>query len=100
MSRINYELELYKLIITPEETDLRFVSGFGWIDNSRFLIEIDWCWFEEFMDRLTEIFGYDIFEEGKFKATIQADTVCVDLVDAISRYIDIKRVFPKDKYKY
>lgn len=102
MANKNYGLELYKLIMTPDEEDLDFsyVSEFGWVGDTEFLVWVDWNWFKEFMDKITEIFGYGIFDDGNFNANIQPDSVCIDLKDVLEGYVDIEEVFPKDKYKH
>ena len=98
----NYGLELYKLVITPDEEDLdvSYVSEFGWVSDTEFLVWIDFIWFKEFMDRITEIFGYSIFDEANFNANIQSDSVCIDLQDVLYGYVNVEEVFPKDKYKH
>lgn len=98
----NYGLELHKLIITPDEEDLdiSYVSEFGWVNNTEFLVWVDYIWFKDFMDKMIEIFGYGIFDDANFNANMQSDSVCIDLRDVLSGYIDIEEVFPKDKYKH
>ena len=98
----NYELEIYKLIITPDEEDLdvSYVSESGWVSDTEFLVWVDYIWFKEFMDGIIEIFGYGIFDESNFNANIQSDSVCIDLRNVLAGYVDIEEVFPKDKYKH
>lgn len=103
MSKKNYELELYKLIMLPDEedSDVTYVSEFGWVNDTEFLVWIDWLFFKEFMDRITEIFGYGIFDDENFNANIQPDSVCIDLKDVLAGYgVEIEEVFPKDKYRH
>lgn len=98
----NYGLEIYKLIVTPDEEDLdiSYVSEFGWVSDTEFFIWVDYIWFKEFMDDIIRIFGYGIFDEGNFNANIQSDSVCIDLRSVLAGYVDIEEVFPKDKYKH
>lgn len=98
----NYELELYKLVVIPEEIlgGISYISEFGWVSDEEFFIWVDFAWFEEFMERITEIFGYGIFDDGNFNANIQSDSVCIDLQKVLRGYVDIERVFPKDKYMH
>ena len=58
--RKNYELELYKLLINPEEDDIdiSYVDEFGWVSNTEFYVWISLNWFNEFVKRLSDIFGY------------------------------------------
>lgn len=102
MSGKNYELELYKLIVTPDKEDLDFsyISEFGWVSDKEFFVWVSFTWLKEFMEELTRIFGYGMFDDGNFNANIQSDTVCIDLNDVLGGYIDIEEVFPKDKYKH
>lgn len=49
--RKNYELELYKLLINPEEDDIdiSYVDEFGWVSNTEFYVWISLNWFKEFV---------------------------------------------------
>lgn len=102
MSDKNYELEFYKLIMTPDEQDLDFsyVIEFGWVGNKQFLVWVSFNWFKEFIEELTKIFGYGIFDDGNFNANIQSDTVCIDLNDVLKGYVDVEELFPKEKYQH
>lgn len=88
MSDRNYELELYKLINTP------YVNEFRW-ENSRFLIWVNYNWFKEFIEELTSIFSYTIFDDGNFNVNLQHDTVCINLSCVLNNYVDIEEIFPK-----
>lgn len=57
--RKNYELELYKLLINPEEDDIdiSYVDEFGWVSNTEFYVWISLNWFNEFVKRLSDIFA-------------------------------------------
>mgnify|MGYP003524336741 FL=1 len=57
--RKNYELELYKLLINPEEDDIdiSYVDEFGWVSNTEIYVWINLNWFNEFVKRLNDIFG-------------------------------------------
>lgn len=98
----NYELELYKLIMKPDEEDSSFsyVSEFGWVSKDEFLVWVDYWGIKEFIDGLKEIFGYGLFDDGSFDANMQSDGICIDLVEALGCYMNIEDVFPKDKYKH
>lgn len=99
---MNQELELYKLIITPDETDIEvsYVQEFGWINEEEFIVWVSYLWLEEFIDRLKEIFGNGLFDEGGFNANMQEDCVCIDLCEALGYSVDIEEVFPKEKYQH
>lgn len=98
----NYELELYKLIIRPDESDsdICYVQELGWINDKKFCVWIDYLVLDEFMCRLKDIFGYGIFDDGGFDAKMQESYACIDLCAAIGDCVDIEAVFPKDKYKH
>lgn len=102
MSDKNYELELYKLIVTPDEKNLNFsyVSEFGWESDNEFLVWVDFGNFKEFTEKLTSIFGYGIFDDGNFNANIQSDSVCIVLNDVLDGYVDVEEAFPKEKYRH
>lgn len=94
---MNKELELYKLITEP---DIQYVDEFDWIDDE-FVIWVSKWWWNEFITRLTQIFGYSIFDEGGFNAKIQTDCICFVLSDITDEYgIDLEEIFPKYKYKH
>lgn len=99
---MNYELELYKLIIRPDESDPDFgyVQELGWANSKEFLVWVNYCSIEEFMKRLKDIFGYGIFYDGGFNANMRPDCVCIDLCEVLESYINIEDIFPKDKYKH
>lgn len=98
----NYELELYKLIIRPDESDpdICYVQELGWINDKKFCVWIDYLTLDEFICRLKDIFGYEIFDDGGFDANMQGDGVCIDLCAAIGDDVDMKAVFPKYKYEH
>lgn len=101
MSR-NYELELYKLIIRPDEIDpdICYAQELGWINDNEFCVWIDYLVLDEFICSLKNIFGYEIFDDGGFNGNMQSDCICIDLCEAIGECVDIEAVFPKDKYKH
>ena len=90
----NYELELYKLIIS-------WVDEFGWICGEEFCVWVNLLFFKDFMERFKEIFGSEVFDEGGIHAKIQEDCVCFALEDIMEWYgVELENVFPKDKYKH
>jgi hypothetical protein len=98
---MNYELELYKLCYTDDnEYGICIVDELGWISDNKFCVWVSYLYLKEFMNKLKELFGYGIFDDGGFDANIQADCVCIDLCEAIGNFIDIEEVFPKDKYEH
>lgn len=101
MSR-NQELELYKLIITPDETDtdVSYVQEVGWVNEKEFCVWVSYIWLREFIERLKEIFGDGLFDDGGFDANMQDDCVCIDLCEAVGYAVDIEEIFPKEKYRH
>ncbi len=96
-----YKLELYKLCCTKDnDYEMDLVDELGWINDKEFCVWVPYYNINEFMDGLKKIFGYGIFDDGRFYANMQSDCVCIDLCDALGGYIDIETVFPKDKYKH
>jgi len=80
--------------------DFSYVSEFGWVNNEEFLVWVDFNWIKNFIEKLTKIFGYGIFDDGNFNANIQSDTVCIVLNEVLEGCIDVEEVFPKDKYQH
>ena len=98
---MNKALELYKLCCTDEnEYSDCLVCELGWINDEQFCVWVPYLYLKEFMEILTRIFGYEIFDEGSFGANMQTDGVCIDLCEAVGCCIDIETVFPKDKYRH
>ena len=101
MAKKNCELELYKLIMEGANCGFPYVSEFGWIDEYRFVVWIDYLWIKEFMDKIVEIFEDGIFEDCRhFHATMQSHAICIDLMDLLDGFVDIEEVFPKEDYKH
>ena len=99
----NYELELYKLIMNPDEDNpnVSYADEFGWVSDTEFFIWINLIWFGEFVKRLNDIFGYSLFDEGGIEARIGSDYVCIDLENFVGMYgINLEEVFPKSKYRH
>lgn len=100
---MNYELEIYKLITIPDEDDpdISYVDEFGWISNIEFCVWINITWLANFMERIQEIFGTDVFDEGGIDAKVGCDYVFFNLEDITSMYdVNLEEVFPKSKYKH
>lgn len=95
------ELQLFKLITNPDEQDedFSYIDEFGWV-NDEFYIWINYWHLGKFINKLREIFGYGIFDDGGFDGNIQEYGVCINLVDALDGYVDLEEVFPKDKYQH
>ena len=96
------ELELYKLIMTPDENDLdfSFVEEIGWVNEKIFCVWISYCWIKEFIDGLKNIFGNNLFDDGGFNANLQDTCICIDLCEAVGYSVDLEKIFPKEKYKH
>lgn len=99
---MSQELELYKLLTNPDEEDedVSYVSEFGWINDKKFIVWVDYLWIKEFIEKLEQIFGCGIFDEGGFDGNIQSYGIAFDLCEAVGCCMDIEEVFPKDKYKH
>ena len=99
----NYELELYRLIMNPDEdnTGISYVDEFGWVSDTEFFVWINSICFPDFLSRINDIFGYTLFDDGGIEARIGTDYVCINLEDFAWKYdIDLERIFPKDKYRH
>ena len=99
----NYELELYKLIIIPDEEDrdILYVNEFGWINNNEFCIWVNISIIDDFIEKLKDIFGYSFFDDGGIEASIGCDDICINLTEACGIYdVNLEQIFPKDKYTH
>lgn len=98
---MNESLELYKLCCTNDnEYDTNMVDELGWISDDEFCVWIPYLFLKEFIEKLTDIFGNTIFDDGGFDANMQASGVCIDLNAAIGYIIDLETIFPKEKYTH
>jgi len=91
----NYELEIYKII-----NDSGLISELGWVDDDCFGIWLYYRDLEEFIAKMTELFGYGLFDDGRFKAVMRADGVYIDLCEMLEGNVDVEEIFDKDKYKH
>jgi len=96
----NYELELYRLCANNEGSDSCYVAEMGWISDDEFCIWVPYMWVDDFMQEFKGIFGYEAFDDGGFDANMQSDGICIDLCKAVGGYMDIEKVFSKEKYQH
>lgn len=88
------EVRLYKLITESDEDDISIVEEYRW-EGDEFLVWIHYAFVHEFMNRLQDIFGNTMFDDGSFTATCLQDYMCIDLCDVLSGHVDIDDIFEK-----
>ncbi|MDP4147049.1 MAG: hypothetical protein Q8936_21675 [Bacillota bacterium] len=95
-------IELYKLLVTEDNKLCTPLAGeLGWVSNDEFLVWISYFYVNEFVQSMVEIFGNNLFDDGGFNANFQSDSICFDLEEILGGYdIDLKIIFPQDKYKH
>ena len=95
------KLGLYKICCTSDDEEYPecLVEESRWIGDKKFCVWVSWFFIEDFIKELLRIFGYAIFDDGGFNVNIQADSVCIDLCEAVGHCIDLEEVFPKEKCK-
>lgn len=95
------EFKLYKLLATEDnEYEIVLVDELGWVNNE-FLVWVSYLWIKEFIESLKEIFGDSLTDDGGFDGNFQSDGVCLNLEEILDGYnIDLKTIFPIEKYKY
>lgn len=79
--------ESLKQIVEEYATDKR------WIENL-FCIWIDWIDTYEFLKRMKEVFGPDLFDEAVANANIQEDSIFIELTKWVDGYLDLEGIFP------
>ena len=93
-------LKLYKLLATEDnEYETALAEEIRWVSDEELLVWIPYLWIKEFIDEFTEMFGYEIFDDGSFDGIFQNGSICINLKESIGEYIDLESIFPKDKYK-
>ena len=100
---MNYELEIYKLIMNPDEDDLdiSYVDEFGWTSDTEFSVWISIMWLSDFIAKIKDIFRINAFDDGGLDATLGYDYVRINLVDIAEMYdVNLENVFPKNKYRH
>ncbi len=100
---MNKELELYKLIMTPDTDDLEisYVDEFGWTSDGCFCVWVNDNWWNEFVSGLVVAIDPSLLEDGGIDAKIQEDSIFINLSEVLDGYdIDLECAFPKDKFKH
>ncbi|RXI57665.1 hypothetical protein DP125_13300 [Clostridium tetani] len=96
------EIELYKLLATEDnEYGTVLADELGWVSDDEFLVWISYLWIKEFIESLKKMFGEGLFDDEAFDGNFQSDGVCLDLEKILGGYnIDLKKIFPMDRYKH
>ena len=95
----DYKLEIYKLI--KGDNDVSRASEYGWVNDSEFLVWIDYSDVGDFMAEATKVFGYSLFDDGGFDVRAQADGICFDLNKMLEGYgLELEDIFPKDENEH
>jgi len=94
------ELRLYKLIVEEDEDKWSGVSEYGWVNDDEFIVWVYHFSVEHFIEELNNIFGYGLFEDGGFRVNVQRDYMCFDLCEILESYIDLEKLFPKEKFRH
>ncbi len=99
---MNRELELFKLFTKPSEdnADIQYVYEFGWVSNTEFFVWVSYVWLSDFIERMEEIFGSNVFSDG-LEARMLSNCICFDLCEVAEQYgMDLEEVFPPSSYKH
>ena len=96
------ELELYKLLVIPNEKDKDFsyIMEMGWVNSDEFCVWVAFDKLKSFVEELKTIFGAGLFDEGGFTGNIQEDCICFDLCAAVGDLVNISKIFSKEEYKH
>ena len=96
------DIELYKLLVTEDNKySTALADELGWVLDNEFLVWISYLWVKEFMESLKEMFGEGLFDDGSFDGRFLSDCICIDLEEVLGSYdVNLKDIFPPDKYKH
>lgn len=94
-------IKLYKLLATEDnEYEQALADEIRWVSDDELFVWVPYMWIEEFMESMKSMFGIGMFDDGGFDGNFQSDGVCIDLEKMIYGYgVDLKEVFPLDKYR-
>lgn len=95
-------IALYKLLVTEDnEHKTALADKLGWVSDDKFYVWVSYVWLKEFIDSLKKMFGESLFDDGGFDGKFQDYGVCLDLEEILGGYdIDLKEIFPPDKYEH
>ena len=92
----NYELELYKIITENKH----MIDEFGWESDTEFYILGPYYQLSDFMEKMINVFGYGMFDDGSFNANMRHNCVCIDLCEMVGDYVDVEDVFSKIEFQH
>ena len=72
-----------------------YTDEYGWVDDGRFCVWVDWMFVDDFFGRLRESYGVAMFDYGGITAHFKDGYICVEMSDT---GIDIEKYYPKDEY--
>jgi len=94
MSEINKELELYKLVTKD-------VSECGWVSDTEFNVWLGKFELFGFIEKITNVFGDYMFEDGGIEVRLMKDYICLDLTCLLcDEDIYFESVFPREEFKH
>lgn len=85
--KMSEDLAVYKLITSE------IVDEFHW-ENGRFYVWVPYGFLKEFVDGLSQTFGYGIFDEEGIRAYLKDGCVCIDLW-VLENYLELEEIFPR-----
>lgn len=95
------ELELYKLLTTEDnEYEAVLADDLVWVSDDEFLVWVSYLYVKEFIESLKKMFGEGLFDDGAFDGNFQSYGVCLNLQEILEGYVDLKKIFPIDRYKH
>ena len=92
---IREAIQLFNLVTNDD-----LVEEFGWINDNEFCVWIYHRDIQEFMERIVELFGNSICDEGGIMVHMFKDMFCINLCDLLYSYLDIEEIFSKEEYQH
>ena len=90
------EKNLYDFITETED-----IEEFGWINEDEFCVWVYYEFLKDFVENITDMFGFSVFDDGGFQANMQNTGVCINLEDITGTDdIDLKELFPIEKFRH
>jgi hypothetical protein len=90
------EQELFDLITKNEYIG---IYKLGWVSENDFTVRVYHFGLSNFINKIIDLFGYGVFDNGGFNASVKENNCYIDLCEMLDGYANIENVFPEEQFK-